>query len=590
MEELGKDDNLERRGATYRCRMRCPKHLLRDGVPVEKSISLGTKDRNVARGLLPAARQELLEFFQRGSVDPRGLVSGIIRSVGSNRRPDHPDLPFLTVSEAEVIAKTYFRRAFAELDLSSAGDAELSIEKREQREAELEDLVARLHYFDARTDDPAMDVEISLLRRAGRRAPVQSSPSRLLRGYVRRALTQIWRIELERLRGNYTDKITDSFFMEANPELLSSPPQPALKDGQTLGEALGRYEAELLKKGRNEKTQDRYKAELAHIAAFFGRNLRMSDLKRADCTAFRDAFAALPPNFAKRKSVDLHEIISSRKPDDAVLAHATLAKYLDALSRFTRWADKEDLIEKDYGEGLEPIAAKPDGSMAKLPFEIADLERFFARPIYTGCVNDERGFSTAGTNIVRRARYWAPLISLFGGLRSGEIFQLTPSHFRLSEAGVPFIVLTKDMKLKNDNAEREIPVHPVLSAIGLLTWVERRSSTPSALLFPEITPDKYGSVSSAFGKRFKSDLERMEFGERRAKLTFHSFRHTFKRALDREEISEQEKDELCGWARAKKTGRRYGVGLEADRLRRSLQLVSYDLDLGHLRSHAILRD
>lgn len=144
------------------------------------------------------------------------------------------------------------------------------------------------------------------------------------------------------------------------------------------------------------------------------------------------------------------------------------------------------------------------------------------------------------------------------------------------------------MQLKNENAEREIPVHPMLSAIGLLTWVERRRSKPDALLFPEIAPDKYGSVSSVFGKKFKSDLRHLALGERRPKLTFHSFRHTFKRALDREDVSEQEKDELCGWARAKKTGRRYGVGLEADRLRRSLELVSYNISLEHLYLHARL--
>lgn len=587
---MAKSNHLWPRNGTYYCRMRCPKHLLQSGMQPTKAISLHTKERSVALERLPAARMEVMVYFQRGPVDPRASSSSIVRSVIVHRRPDHPDLPFLTAADVETLAKNYFRDALADLDISSADDAKLTHEQREQREAELQDLSARLQNLHDDSDDPAMSVEISLLRRAGRRAPVHSNPSRLLRGYIRRALTQIWRIELARLRGEYGDNVTDRFFLGFG----VAPPGPGAailsENGYKLGEALDRYEAEMLKKGLNEKTQDRYKAELVHIASFFGRDLPMSDLKRAECTAFRDAFARLPPNFAKRKDGDLHQIISSRKPGDTVLAYATLTKYLDSLSRFTRWADKEDLIEKNYGEGLEPIAAKPDGSMAKLPFELADRERFFARPIYTGCVDDERGFSTVGSNIVRRARYWAPLIGLFSGLRSGEIFQLTPSHFRLSEANVPFIVLTKDMKLKNENAEREIPVHPVLCAIGLRTWVERRKSTPDALLFPEIAPDKYGTVSSAFGKRFRSDLERMEFGERRRKLTFHSFRHTFKRALDRQEISEQEKDELCGWARAKKTGRRYGVGLEADRLRRSLELVSYDLDLTHLWSHAAMVD
>lgn len=589
MDEVGQVPNLERRGAVYRCRMRCPQHLIRDGMPAEKSISLRTKERSVALERLPAARLELMEFFQ-GRTRAAPATHGIVASVKSLRRPDHPDLPLLSSQQAVTLAKQYFSSAWAALDLTCADDIELSVDQREQRQIELEDRLVRLTEADEDSEDLALPVEIALLREAGLRSPYSSDPSRLLRSYLRRALRQLWKVELDRLRGDYSDRVTDSLF-EQNPFVhpaRGSPQQP--KAGVTLGDAADRYCGELVAKVRNEKTQDRYRAEVAHIVAFFGREKAMDEFKRADCTAFRDAFAVLPPNFAKRAPGGVHEILTARHPGDPVLAHATLAKYLDALARFTRWAHKEDLIDKDYGEGLEPLSAKPDGSMAKLPFETAELRRFFSRPIYTGCVDDEYGFAKEGANIVRRARYWAPLIGLFGGLRSGEIFQLTPDHFRVSETGTPFIVLTKDMVLKNENAEREIPVHPVLQSVGLLAWVDRRRREPNSLLFPEIRPDKYGSVSSVFGKRFRSDLKHLELGERRAKLTFHSFRHTFKRALDREDIGEQEKDELCGWARAKKIGRRYGVGLEADRLKHPLESVTYNLDLSHLYAHAAMND
>lgn len=530
-----------------------------------------------------------MEFFQRGGTSA-SAVAGIVRTVTPNRRPESPDLPFLTTGEAEELARRYFSAARDGLDLSSAEDRNLSIEERERRCNELHDLLARLEHPEDDEFDPVIETEISLLRQAGRRAPFQSEPSRRLRGYVHRALRQLWRIELARLNGDYADHVTDSLFVSSTASPLIDrigPPESTT----TLGEALTRYEQELLAKGRVQKTVDRYRAEIEHIRAFFGPERRMSDLKRADCVAFRDAFALLPPNFTKRSHrADVHQIVAMRQAGDPVLAYATLTKYLDALSRFTRWAHQEDLLDKDYGEGLEPIGAKPDGSMSKLPFEAAELQRLFSRPIYTGCVNDEQGFSMVGPNIVRRARYWAPLIALFGGLRAGEIFQLTPNHFRVSGAGTPFIVLTKDMKLKNENAEREIPVHSTLIEIGLLEWVERRRDRPEALLFPEIAPDKYGSVSSVFGKRFSSDLKHLALGDRREKLTFHSFRHTFKRALDREDVTEQQKDELCGWARAKKTGRRYGVGLEADGLQQAVGLINYEIRLNHLFAHAQLPD
>jgi integrase len=151
------------------------------------------------------------------------------------------------------------------------------------------------------------------------------------------------------------------------------------------------------------------------------------------------------------------------------------------------------------------------------------------------------------------------------------------------------MVLTPDMKLKNENAQREIPVHPTLASIGLLSWVNRRPD-PSGLLFPEVPKDKYDAESPIFSKRFRSDLNYFELAERRPKLTFHSFRHTFKRALDRADVAEQQKDELCGWARGKTSGRRYGIGLEADVLKPCLDRVQYGLDLGHLASHATMDD
>ncbi len=152
------------------------------------------------------------------------------------------------------------------------------------------------------------------------------------------------------------------------------------------------------------------------------------------------------------------------------------------------------------------------------------------------------------------------------------------------------MVLTPDMKLKNENAQREVPVHPVLQQIGFLSWIERRRADPSALLFPEVPRDKYEAESPIFSKRFKSDLKHFELGDRRSKLTFHSFRHTFKAALDEADVTEQHKDELCGWARSKKIGRRYGTGLSADVLRRYLERVTYAVDFAHLFGHSRLAD
>ena len=145
------------------------------------------------------------------------------------------------------------------------------------------------------------------------------------------------------------------------------------------------------------------------------------------------------------------------------------------------------------------------------------------------------------------------------------------------------------MKLKHENAIREIPIHPFLLEIGLLRWVKRRPSNTDCL-FSEIPLNKYDDLSSNFAKRYRSDLKHFELGERRKVLSFHSFRHTFKQALNRADIPEEKKEELCGWARGKKISRRYGTGLEADVLAEAVRKVSYGLDLSHLHLHSRLND
>ena len=589
MDDVALPDGLaKRRGSNnWYFRMRCPAHLLERSPRGEAMFSLNTPDYRAALKLLDGARVKALEQF-------KPVASGIVPSFARLVRKCDGTLAPLKMDEAASLAIIFFHQSLRDLDAEPPYVRMQNPQGFADRYVELEHRNAVLAAPDADDDDLVLSCETSLLLRMEREAPSDSEPSRLLREYLRRALLQLGAIEKARLSGDYTSPITDLMFVGTPPKLVVQLPlHPNEPSGITVREAVERYMSEMAKKVRHRKTQDRYKDELKHIVGFLGAETRLSSVRRQQCVELRDTFALLPPNFARKLHGDesVRDLVDRRKPDDPVLAWATHEKYLSALSRFVSWASQEDYLEKNYAEGLKPLATKPDGSIAKLPFEDEELMRIFARPIYLGCRDDGRGFAKSGTNIVRRSRYWAPLIALFAGLRAGEILQLTPEHFRTSPGGTPFIVLTPDMQLKNLNAQREIPVHPTLIQIGLLSWVDRRrGKSLSDPLFPEVSKDKYDAESPIFSKRFRSDLKHFQLGERRDKLTFHSLRHTFKRALDRADVSEQQKDELCGWARGKKTGRRYGTGLEADGLRAYLERVAYDIDLRHLYGHSALLD
>lgn len=567
--------------------------MMRPGLRTHEIVSLGTADYQLALARLPEAREIIAARF-RDAIIPAS--SGIVSSTRRRKRPDAPHLPLLTIDDAGRIARAYFQRELVQLDIAPVFAQSFDKHEAARLREELAHRLGELAFLPADEDveHPALAVEIALLTEEGRRSPYDSRASLLLREYLRRAMLQIAKVEQARFDGDFSDQVDDVLFQSTYTAASISRPSAVVDvdSGVTVGQAGEQFLAELLQRSRAEKTQDRYRREVAHIVAFFDPQTPLRSVRRQQCVDLRDTFALLPPNFGKAlvEGATIRQLVTARGTSDPVLQWETHEKYLAMLRRFVAWAAKQDYIEKDYADDLKPLAAKPDGSMAKLPFEAGELRRILMRPIYTGCRDDRNGFARPGPNIVRRSRYWAPLISLFGGLRAGEILQLTSAHFRVSEAGTHFMVLTPDMKLKNENAQREVPVHPVLQQIGFLSWIERRRADPSALLFPEVPRDKYEAESPIFSKRFKSDLKHFELGDRRSKLTFHSFRHTFKAALDEADVTEQHKDELCGWARSKKIGRRYGTGLSADVLRPYLERVTYAVDFAHLFGHSRLAD
>ena len=579
--------------ANWHFRQRRPSAMMRPGLRTHEIVSLGTADYRQALSKLPEAREIIAARFRDAAVPQQ---NGIVPSVKRRQRPDGLHLPLLSTDDVAALARNFFERELLHLDMSPVFPQTLPKDVAERIEQELEHRVAELTFVDddEEVEHPALATEIGLLAEAGFRSPYDSRASVLFREYLRRALLQIAKIEHARFSGNFAFRPDDELFRAISlPASAATMPRTgAAQIDVTVGEAVDMFLAELLQRTRAEKTQDRYRREVAHIAAFLDPQTPISMVKRKECVDFRDTFAALPPNFGKalHEGATIRTLVAKRLPTDAVLQWETHEKYLAMFRRFIAWSAKQDYIEKDYADDLKPLAAKPDGSMAKLPFEITELGRILTRPIYTGCRDDAIGFNRSGPNIIRRSRYWAPLISLFGGLRAGEILQLTPDHFRQSDAGTPFIVLTSDMKLKNGNAQREVPVHPALQRMGLLGWVERRRLHNAELLFPEVPRDKYDAGSPIFSKRFRSDLKHFELGDRRPKLTFHSFRHTFKAALDDADVTEQHKDELCGWSRSKKIGRRYGTGLSADVLRPYVERLTYAVEVDHLFAHAKLQD
>ena len=183
-------------------------------------------------------------------------------------------------------------------------------------------------------------------------------------------------------------------------------------------------------------------------------------------------------------------------------------------------------------------------------FTVPQLQTLFDSQVFTAQERPEGGKGAAA--------FWAPLLALYTGARLDELLSLRTDSVTTWE-GVDVIHIrhrpglgqTLKSKAKNN---RRVPIHPELIRIGFLDYV--RGLKGSEWLFAEIDRSpKARSHSSAWGAWFGRYLARV--GLKTDKLTFHSFRHTFKNFARASGIPEDHHDAITGHTTAE-VARRYG--------------------------------
>jgi integrase len=105
--------------------------------------------------------------------------------------------------------------------------------------------------------------------------------------------------------------------------------------------------------------------------------------------------------------------------------------------------------------------------------------------------------------------------------------------------------VAKDQRLKNESSARSVPIHSELIRLGLLDYVAERAkmSDPRAPLWLGFEPP-VDQKTKAWSKWFGRYLG--EHVVDHPSKTFHSFRHTFKRACREAGISEEIHHALTG--------------------------------------------
>lgn len=314
----------------------------------------------------------------------------------------------------------------------------------------------------------------------------------------------------------------------------ASPVEPPKVAGTPLSDIVARWERE---RKPDAKTVDRMKAVVSW---------------------FEDDFGRLPV-----ENITPENVMSWT---DKLLAKTSAANARTKLANFNtllRFAVRRARVIKDNPAADITIDVKSDPEEQVQPFDLQALQAIFGSPIYAEDARPEGGCGEAA--------YWLPLLALYTGARLNELGQLRPKDIveqpyvdrdgEEQQAQLIRIVADKaeGLKLKNAWSARRVPLHGELIRLGFLHYVEAARQNGQARLFPELKPDKYGTVTANWSKWFGRYL-RQTCKVTDERMRFHSFRHAFKDYVREAEIAEDVNDAITGH-KGEAVARQYGSSL-----------------------------
>ncbi|TSK08800.1 MAG: site-specific integrase [Geobacter sp.] len=313
------------------------------------------------------------------------------------------------------------------------------------------------------------------------------------------------------------------------------------------------------KTSNEEKTLQEKGLSLSFAKKFFGEDIPIEHIHNEDCQKFREFLLKL------RKQNRL---------DCDFISPVTARKHLGTVNSVFIMATTSRYINMNPMTGVK-IEIKKNGEPPRIPYTDHELQ---------STINI---LELPGTEGWKPSRYWVPLISMFSGMRLGEICQLYEFDFvrkngvdcisidtntpgidiKMPDGSIKHII---DKRLKTPAARRHVPIHPFLIELGLLKYVE--SLPTKTRLFPELSwfRDGYGHSYKWFGPlniQFRSDK----------RMTFHSLRHTVATLLMEEGAHSVHRADLLGHERGGnlETDRTYTHGTKESTLKGLVEQIQY---------------
>lgn len=549
---MAKTKRLQRRGGTYFCRVAVP-HALR-GVLGKNEIvrTLGTGDLKKAKKDLYQVSANIEKLFEGAR---RKLAAGPVKTLDADG-----------VKQLAV-------RFFHQTELKAAATESMPGAPTMDRSEAVTQAAVDVGILADPDDDgtlAAIQTEADRVMRDHGVDFAKGTPAYgLLCSLVGRAMAEATRRAVDRATGNHSGRAYDLAFNGVGADT----PEPTAPDTVTLGGLVERFLADP-SRSAGVKANNDYRVVLRYLSEFTPATTPVRKVTRDHCRAVVELLQRLPANFSKKRA------FRGMKPRDAAaeakrlgvppMNVSTANSYIGKMSALFKWATREGLADSNVSEGLL-LPTDIHARDARYPFTANQLNRIFGADVY-----DEPKEAWG-------LRQWAPLIALYSGLRLNEIATLRCDDIDEKD-GVRLIRVRPDeegrKKLKSKAARRAVPVHPMLKKIGFLDFVERQCAK-GEVLFPDLKPDARGYFSDGFQKWFGKHLRRI--GAKAPRVSFHSFRHSWRDQLREANVSRDAVLALGGWAGG--IEETYGGGLKATTLAREIAKIRYPgLDLRHLQA------
>lgn len=313
------------------------------------------------------------------------------------------------------------------------------------------------------------------------------------------------------------------------------------------------------------------KSRLSYLVDILN-DMNIQDITREDMRRLRDTLQVLPPNRSRRKEFRDKTIaqIVKMKPSQ-VLSVKTVNIVVEAISSMFEWCIREKILDFNPAKKLQVKDDRLEIDLREA-FSIADLDQIFTHPIFS-----QKKYKNASF-------YWAPIISLYTGMRLEEICQLYCDDVYLVD-GVYVIDVNdkpakngiRDKRVKTKNAKRIIPIHKQIIDLGFLIYkndIEQKNERLFPMLKKGGAVTKYGKQP---GKAFSKVVKDCGISGNKS---FHSFRHTFSDFFKKKLMHNDMFREIYGHSNDHLAGKQYGSRFDVKSTYDFLmQVVDYEIKI-----------